>query len=117
MATSASLSLLARGNTVSTAATTFDVEGEPKWSEAVYGDCWATARVHGVVRSVKDRTVTVRWEDGDVSTLDIDQVRATAATFRRAETDLEAVQQLQRRFVLEPMRRRVDSDPPKPMPR
>ena len=54
------------GARVSILATFFDVKGQPRWSENVYGDTWRTARVFGVVAGQAGAGKwRVHWDDGD----------------------------------------------------
>ena len=54
------------GAHVSAPATYFDSQKGPRWSEAVYGAEWGTARVFGSVLRVDGGQVVVRFEDGDI---------------------------------------------------
>jgi hypothetical protein len=81
---------LSIGAQVSAPATLFDIPDEPRWSEAVYGSEWATARVVGtVVRMVRSR-VWVRFEDGDEQCLPINDIQLLADTLPRADVLVRA---------------------------
>ena len=82
------LKLLAVGDTVVAPATAFDVPREPRWSKAAFGVHWETAKVNGVVHSIRDDDVTVHWEDGDVCTLSITRLELTGGSLRRAEAQM-----------------------------
>ena len=58
--------LLSAGAHVSAPATYFDSQKGPRWSEAVYGAEWGTARVFGSVLRADGGQVVVRFEDGDI---------------------------------------------------
>ena len=73
------------GALVSAAATAFDEPEGPRWSESVYGDRWATARVTGKVLMVQKDRIRVRWSDNTTSTLCIDELELDGDTLRRAE--------------------------------
>ena len=58
--------LLSAGAHISAPATYFDSQKGPRWSEAVYGAEWGTARVFGSVLRADGGHVVVRFEDGDI---------------------------------------------------
>ena len=77
-----------RGAEVVAPATCFDIDDTHAWSRSVYGGRWASALVHGLVRSRRGGMVTVRWEDNTVIPLHIDYLGLSGETLRTAQTDL-----------------------------
>ena len=76
------------GTNVSARATLFDEDTHNRWSEAVYGDAWATAVVQGTVRKIKHGRLLVRFDDGDERYLDPEDLELTGEDLRRAETGM-----------------------------
>lgn len=76
---------LKAGALVSAAATCFDEPEGPRWSESVYGDQWATARVTGRVVEVQDDKILVRWSDDTTIPLNIDDLELDGESLRSAE--------------------------------
>ena len=79
------LPFLRVGATVTAKATFFDDNIDNRWSEAVYGEAWATAVVPGVVTRQRDGLVLVRFEDGDTLYMHPDDLELSGDALRRAE--------------------------------
>jgi hypothetical protein len=78
------------GVRVSVLATSFDVEGEERWSEAEFPDSWQTARVEGTLVSRDELGFNVRFSDADglwrFRSEDLQAVPADAAGSERRQS-------------------------------
>ena len=79
------LAFLTVGATVTAKASYFDDDIDNRWSEAVFGEAWATSVVPGVVRRRRDNLVLVRFDDGDNVYMHPDDLELTGDALRAAE--------------------------------
>lgn len=78
--------LVTIGTCVSAAATYFDEPHGPRWSQEVFGDQWATARISGIVIRKVRSGWRVRFEDGDETDLPLEHLELDGESLSRART-------------------------------